>query len=145
MAWVQKYIAAFGGDRTRVMIHGCSAGGVSIANHMTQPLSWPYFTSAVMESGNQLTFTDAVSMSDAQASYDGFLQGLGCSTLDCLLALNTSQLLDAPARLQVRHHPVGIWYSLEVIPDGLGLGLLPSAPRPPPRASMLTKVCAMPV
>ena len=46
MAWVQRHISVFGGDSTRVMIHGCSAGGVSIANHMTQPLSWPYFASA---------------------------------------------------------------------------------------------------
>ena len=29
MAWVQQHIAAFGGDKARVMIHGCSAGGVS--------------------------------------------------------------------------------------------------------------------
>ena len=99
MAWVAKHIAAFGGDPSRVMIHGCSAGGVSIANHMTQPLSWPYFSSAAMESGNQLTFTDAVSMADAQASYEGLLSGLGCSSLDCLLALNTSQLLNAPTHL----------------------------------------------
>jgi carboxylesterase type B len=81
------------------MIHGCSAGGVSIANHLVQPLSWPFFTSAAMESGNQLTFTDAVSMADAQASYDGLRSGLGCSSLECLLALNTSQVLNAPFRV----------------------------------------------
>ena len=70
--------------------------GVSIANHLTQPLSFPYFTSAAMESGNQLTFTDAVSLADAQSGYDALLKGLGCSSLDCLLALNTSQLINAP-------------------------------------------------
>ena len=95
----RKHIVAFGGDHTRVMIHGCSAGGVSIANHLTQPLSWPFFTSAAMESGNQLTFTDAVPMADAQASFDGLLRGLGCSSLDCLVALNTSQLINAPSHL----------------------------------------------
>ena len=54
---------------------------------------------AAMESGNQLTFSDAISMEDAQADYDGLLAGLGCSSLDCLLALNTSQLLEAPVYL----------------------------------------------
>jgi carboxylesterase type B len=101
MQWVQSNIAAFGGDRTRVMIHGCSAGGVSIANHLTQPLSWPYFTSATMESGNQLTFTDALPMAEAQASYDEVLTSLGCgratASLSCLLAQNASSLLAAQA------------------------------------------------
>jgi para-nitrobenzyl esterase len=95
MEWTKTNIHAFGGDSTRVMIHGCSAGGVSIANHLTQPLSWPFFTSAAMESGNQLTFTDAVSMSDAQRTYDGLLHDLGCSNISCLLGKSMSTLLNS--------------------------------------------------
>eukprot|EP00662_Eupelagonemidae_sp_cell21_P035695 gene35695-28878_t len=70
MAWARANAAAFGGDADRVMIHGCSAGGVSIANHLSSPLSWPHFHAAVMESGNHLTFTDAVAMDDAQRGFD---------------------------------------------------------------------------
>jgi carboxylesterase type B len=97
MSFVQRNIAAFGGDPGRVLIHDCSAGGVSIANHLTQPLSWPLFSSAVMASGNMLAFVDAVSMADAQASYDSLLRGLGCTSVDCLLSKNTTQLLEGNA------------------------------------------------
>ena len=94
---MQENIGAFGGDHTRVMIHGCSAGGVSISNHLVAPLSWPFFTAAGMESGNQFAFQDAVSMADAQKSYDGLLAGFGCSDLACLLTKNTTELLHGHA------------------------------------------------
>lgn len=97
MEWVSQNIDRFGGDKTRLMIHGCSAGGVSISNHLTQPLSWPFFTAAAMESGNMYAFQDAVSMADAQASFDALMQGLGCETLGCLLSQNTTALLHGHA------------------------------------------------
>jgi hypothetical protein len=97
MRWVSQNIDRFGGDRSRLMIHGCSAGGVSIANHLAQPRSWPLFTAAAMESGNMYAFTDAVSMAEAQSSYDDVLSGLGCGGIGCLLAQNTTELLRAHA------------------------------------------------
>lgn len=95
MEWTTQNIDRFGGDRSRLMIHGCSAGGVSIANHLTQPLSWPFFTAAAMESGNMYAFTDAVSMADAQSSFDDVMSGFGCDSIDCLLTKNTTELLCA--------------------------------------------------
>jgi len=77
--WTSNNINRFGGDPSRLMIHGCSAGGVSISNHLTQPLSWPFFTAAAMESGNMYAFQDAVSMADAQTSFDTVLAGFGAS------------------------------------------------------------------
>ena len=79
MEWTSNNIDRFGGDPSRLMIHGCSAGGVSISNHLTQPLSWPFFTAAAMESGNMYAFQDAVSMADAQTSFDTVLAGFGAS------------------------------------------------------------------
>ena len=79
MEWTSRNIDRFKGDRSRLMIHGCSAGGVSISNHLTQPLSWPFFTAAAMESGNMYAFTDAVSMADAQAAYADLLDGFRCA------------------------------------------------------------------
>lgn len=64
---------------------------------MTQPLSWPFFFSAVMESGNILAFVNAVSMADAQASYDDLLTSLGCTSVECLLQKNTTDLLHGNA------------------------------------------------
>ena len=97
MQWVSQNTDRFGGDTSRLMIHGCSAGGVSIANHLTQPLSWPFFTAAAMGSGNMLAFTDAVSMADAQSSYDDVLSGFGCDGILCLLTKDTTDLLHAHA------------------------------------------------
>ena len=103
MKWVQNNIAAFGGDPNRVLIHGCSAGGVSISNHLVSPLSWPYFSSAAMESGNMLAFVDANSMEDAQTWYDETLSAVGCKDVECLLNVTADQLL---RKNQVEASPV---------------------------------------
>lgn len=39
LRWVQKNIAAFGGDPKRVTIAGTSAGGASVHLHYLSPLS----------------------------------------------------------------------------------------------------------
>lgn len=54
MAWVQRNVAAVGGDPTRVTLFGESAGAMSIGIHLTSPRSYsvspPLFTAAIMES-----------------------------------------------------------------------------------------------
>jgi para-nitrobenzyl esterase len=50
--WVQTNIAAFGGDRTHVMVFGASAGAINTCALVASPLAHGLFTSAAMESGN---------------------------------------------------------------------------------------------
>jgi carboxylesterase type B len=51
LRFVQRVAAAFGGDKSRVMIFGQSAGGASVHKHLVMPSSAGLFQSAVLESG----------------------------------------------------------------------------------------------
>jgi para-nitrobenzyl esterase len=50
LKWVQNNIANFGGDPTRVMIFGESAGGVDVGNLITCPLASGLFQRAAIQS-----------------------------------------------------------------------------------------------
>lgn len=52
MAWVQKNIASFGGNRSQVLLFGESAGAISVCFHIASPRSAGLFQHALMESGS---------------------------------------------------------------------------------------------
>jgi para-nitrobenzyl esterase len=51
LKWVQRNIAAFGGDPKNVTLFGESAGGVSVTTMMTTPLAQGLFHKAIVQSG----------------------------------------------------------------------------------------------
>ncbi|KZV67209.1 carotenoid ester lipase precursor [Peniophora sp. CONT] len=92
LRWVQKYISAFGGDPSKVIIWGESAGAISVALQMvtnggdTEGL----FRGAFMQSGSPSWF-GSNTMSDGQTSFGQFANATGCggflgnvTVFDCL-------------------------------------------------------------
>lgn len=97
LRWVQRNIAAFGGNPAAVTVDGESAGGWSVCGHLVSPGSRGLFARAVIQSGS------CPSVPEAQAETAGtaFARQAGCDTTDlaavlgCLRSTSVGALLDA--------------------------------------------------
>src|SRR5471030_392343 len=103
LRWVQRNIAAFGGDPRRVTIFGESAGGIAVNLLAAAPLAHGLFQGAISESGGSLgptrtppTFGENMQLLSAgEQDGLGFERGLGASSLSELRQLSAQQILDA--------------------------------------------------
>lgn len=100
LRWVQRNIAAFGGDPGRVTIIGQSSGGTSIVALLSSPASRGLFSAAVSLSASpsvRATLADAEAFNERE-----LLPRTPCANLtghaavrECLLGMNATSLLAA--------------------------------------------------
>ncbi len=96
LRWVNRNIAAFGGDPDNVTIMGQSAGAMSVQQHCLSPLSDGLFHRAVMSSGGGVS--KMLSAAGPESTYDfwhSLMEKTGCADLAAFRELPADQLFAA--------------------------------------------------
>jgi para-nitrobenzyl esterase len=89
MRWIQRNIARFGGDPANVTILGESAGGMSVHNLITSPMSHGLFARALIASGGNGSSIAGRTLADAETvgAEFGASQGIAADDSEALAKL----------------------------------------------------------
>ncbi len=95
LQWVRRNIGAFGGDPSRVMVFGESAGAVDTCALVASPLAKDLFSRALMESGGCV----AIPLPQAEAAGERVASKVGCESAGdvsaCLRGLSVDAIMAA--------------------------------------------------
>lgn len=92
LKWVQKNVAAFGGDPANVTIAGQSAGSMSVNCLVASPLAKSLFQKAIAESGASFGKGN-ISLQKAEEEGSKIMQSLNASSLNALRSLPAEELM----------------------------------------------------
>lgn len=115
LQWVKENIAAFGGNSSKVLLFGQSAGALDAFIISSLPQAPSLISAAILESG---AGSNLSTIADVEAQNEAFVKGLNCSTTDIAC------LRDAPISA-INASSTAISGSLGVVVDGT---IIPSQP-----------------
>jgi para-nitrobenzyl esterase len=104
LEWVQKNIAAFGGDPAKVTIDGQSAGAGAVHTLVSSPLAKGLFRGAIAESGSTLTLTPRATLAAAEKAGKDFAEATGAHSLKELRAIPADKLLAMSQNTRIPNH-----------------------------------------
>jgi para-nitrobenzyl esterase len=125
LQWVQRNIAAVGGDKNRVTVFGESGGAISMCAFLASPLTAGLFSGVIAESEH----CDSIPMQVAIGAGEQASADLGCrsssptDSVSCLRNLDVSALVNEAQAIQVGTSPSDLLFKPAI--DGY---LLSSAP-----------------
>jgi para-nitrobenzyl esterase len=93
LKWVQRNIATFGGDPSRVAIAGESAGSDAVARLMASPLAKGLFKRAIAESGSPFGEWGGKPLADAEANGVAFARAMSGDDIAQLRARSSAEIL----------------------------------------------------
>jgi para-nitrobenzyl esterase len=99
LKWLQRNIAAFGGDAQNVTIFGQSSGSISVSALVASPLATGLFQRAIGESGGlfePLELSSGFSRAGAEGDGEWFAHQQGDASLEQLRAKSPAELLKTP-------------------------------------------------
>ena len=99
LRWVRDNVGRFGGDASRVLVFGESAGGVDTIVHLVAPGSQGLFSSALVESGGIYKPT----LAEAEVQDQSVVTGAGCGgaadLVGCLRSAQAETLVRVPSEV----------------------------------------------
>ena len=121
LSWIKENIAYFGGNPELVTLFGESAGSLSIALHLTSPLSQGLFQRAILQSGTALGSDWGLITQDHALQYaENLVIRVGCeqeeNTLECLQDQNLNDIM-AMTNMMPGYVDGGAYIIWSAVPD----------------------------
>lgn len=124
LRWVQKNIAAFGGDPSKVTIMGASAGALSVYAHLVSPSSHGLYSAAALSSAPMGVLFPTLDEARNMTAQVFELAGCEANNITCMRNLTWEEVVDAQNRMP----PRGIRLTLPFRPHVNPVGDLPVQP-----------------